>query len=79
VDGVSCRLKSPRALIACSGAAIVGVGAGYLVAHGWLPWEGVLGALVLGVAYGSYKTRDNLRLALAAKAKQISRKSPGGQ
>jgi hypothetical protein len=69
-------MKNPRPLIACGGAAIVGVGAGYLVLNGWLPWEAVLGALVLGIVYASFRVRDDLRTALAAKTKRMTRKGP---
>ena len=72
-------MKNPSALIACSAAAIVGVGAGYLIVNGWLPWKAVLGALVLGLAYATYRVRDDLRLALAAKAKRLPPKRPVGE
>jgi hypothetical protein len=71
-------MKNHGALIACGGAANVGVGAGWLIVNGWLPWEAVLGALVLGLAYATYRVRDDLRLALAAKAKRFPRKPRAG-
>jgi hypothetical protein len=71
-------MKNHSALIACGGASIVGVGSGYLIVNGWLPWAAVLGALVLGLAYAIYRVRDDLRRALAAKAKRFPPKPPVG-
>jgi uncharacterized membrane protein len=56
------------------GAVAIGLGGGYAIVEGWLPWELALAALLAGLAYLIYRIRAQVREVVATQSRRLRRK-----